>query len=449
MFADSLSHFTAWNNECQALSLLIEVKITRTRFVRPLEYNPRLNFIYNGPMIVQAVEEDMGEGVLKDVFTDFTHKHEVFEKFNEMRARDLLVDLWLQVDGINIRAHRTVVAACSDYFMGMCDSKMIPEDGRVEVKDVDPAAFKELIEFMYTGTITITEENVEDLLRCSTMILLDKVQKRCCSFLQNLINEHNCLGIWRIGEELSCYDLANKALTFAQENFGDVCMNSDEFVLLPHEHVCALISSDTTAVPSEDSIYQAVSRWTLHDLRNRINFFPGLFRHVRLPFISEKVFSVDMAECELIKASAICMELVEEARNFRRSLWDPSNALTSSDTDMIPWLKPRQCMRELPVVVAVGGVMALFYNPETDAWLSFTPVTTRHCPGMGVLNNELYIVGGSREWKRLAGGVKYSPKEDLMEGLSKLNEHRSNLELVPFGDCLYAVGGYNGRTPLR
>lgn len=67
--------------------------------------------------------------------------------------------------------------------------------GAVQLHDIDGLALKLLIDYIYTGKITITEQNVQVLLPASSLLQMHSVREACCCFLLRQLHPSNCLGI--------------------------------------------------------------------------------------------------------------------------------------------------------------------------------------------------------------------------------------------------------------
>lgn len=65
----------------------------------------------------------------------------------------------------------------------------------VILHDIDPTATDLLIEYAYTGEITITPDNVQVLLPASSLLQIQEVREACCRFLMKQLDPTNCLGI--------------------------------------------------------------------------------------------------------------------------------------------------------------------------------------------------------------------------------------------------------------
>lgn len=80
---------------------------------------------------------------------------------------------------------------------------------------VDPLitypVLKSLIDFIYTNSIEIKEDNVQDLLMASKALQIDDVVNACCVFLYLNIDPSNCIGVEKLAKQLGCVSLARKA----------------------------------------------------------------------------------------------------------------------------------------------------------------------------------------------------------------------------------------------
>ena len=65
-------------------------------------------------------------------------------------------------------------------------------------KDISPEAMELLIDFCYTTTITIEEENVQQLLPAACLLQMTQIQQYCCEFLSKQLHPSNCLGTYFI-----------------------------------------------------------------------------------------------------------------------------------------------------------------------------------------------------------------------------------------------------------
>jgi kelch-like protein 2/3 len=76
-----------------------------------------------------------------------------------------------------------------------------------------------LIDYMYTGIIEITEDNVQSLLDASNRLQLINVKDSCCEFLAAQLDITNCIGIRRLADMLSCTSLTKQADLYIEQFF--------------------------------------------------------------------------------------------------------------------------------------------------------------------------------------------------------------------------------------
>lgn len=63
----------------------------------------------------------------------------------------------LEVGGEMINCHKVILASVSPYFFAMFNDDMLERNSDViSLHDIEPASLKQLIDYAYTGEITIT-----------------------------------------------------------------------------------------------------------------------------------------------------------------------------------------------------------------------------------------------------------------------------------------------------
>jgi len=92
------------------------------------------------------------------------HQKNLLTVFEDLLNQGAFVDVTLACDGIQLKAHKMVLSACSPYFRSLLfdtpDRHPI-----VFLKDVNCSEMKALLEFMYHGEVSIDRENLTSFLR--------------------------------------------------------------------------------------------------------------------------------------------------------------------------------------------------------------------------------------------------------------------------------------------
>uniref|UniRef100_A0AAY4AQL7 Zinc finger protein 131 n=1 Tax=Denticeps clupeoides TaxID=299321 RepID=A0AAY4AQL7_9TELE len=104
------------------------------------------------------------------------HYKVMLDKLNEQRQLDQFTDITLIVDGHQFRAHKAVLAACSQFFHNFFQD--FTQEPLVEIEGVSNLAFQHLMEFTYTATLSVhgTEE-VSDVWRAAEYLQMQEAIK--------------------------------------------------------------------------------------------------------------------------------------------------------------------------------------------------------------------------------------------------------------------------------
>lgn len=376
-------------------------------------------------------------------FMPENHTTNLMKSIAEMRRSSLLTDVNLLVEGRDFPAHKNVLAASCDYFKAMFSCPIGLNETCISLEGLTAKAMDLILEFMYEGKIEIAEDNYEEILVASRMLLLESVTLACCKFIQDRINVNNCWGIRNIADKYSLNNLFAKAHTFIEDNFSEA-KGSTEFLELPFELMKELLADDELNI-REDELASAVLKWVEHDLKDRSKWLETLFKHLRLGYISEAYMRNLLEQNYMVSNHPFLVGLIKASG---QGSLETINKLLSED-ELDKMRTPRKWQRIVPVLTAVGGTQTLFYNTEERMWVSLAPITTRHCPGLASIGSEMFLVGGSRKWIRLADCEKFSPELNEWQDMAPMNIARSNIGLVLLEGYLYSVGGYDGNTPSR
>ncbi|CAO2589808.1 Zinc finger and BTB domain-containing protein 17 [Lemmus lemmus] len=103
------------------------------------------------------------------------HSQRVLEQLNQQRQLGLLCDCTFVVDGVDFKAHKAVLAACSEYFkMLFVDQKDV-----VHLDISNAAGLGQVLEFMYTAKLTLSPDNVDDVLAVASFLQMQDIITAC------------------------------------------------------------------------------------------------------------------------------------------------------------------------------------------------------------------------------------------------------------------------------
>ncbi|XP_065339606.1 kelch-like protein 18 [Cloeon dipterum] len=373
-----------------------------------------------------------------------------FALMEDIRRQGKLCDVTLKVDDQSFTAHRIVLASTIPYFNAMFTNDMVESKQRdITIQGIDAEALEALVNFSYSGRVTIDNNNVQSLMIGASFLQLHKVRDACASFLMGKLHPQNALGICNFADTLSCMALVQAAEKFIQHHFAEVSVTA-EYLSLPIQSISDLISSDQLHVASEETVFEAVIRWVKKDQPNRTQHLPQLLSLVRLPLLTPQYLADRVATEELIKASHQCRDLLDEARDYH--LLPERRGLVQGFRTRL-----RSCHCMVGHIFAVGGLTKSgdslstveAFDPITGRWDQAEPMSMlRSRVGVAVMRGKLYAIGGYNGAERLSTVEVFDPVLKAWNKVAPMHYKRSAVGAAALGDRLYVCGGYDGITSL-
>uniref|UniRef100_A0A2R9C3I8 Zinc finger and BTB domain-containing protein 7A n=1 Tax=Pan paniscus TaxID=9597 RepID=A0A2R9C3I8_PANPA len=116
------------------------------------------------------------------------HSSDILSGLNEQRTQGLLCDVVILVEGREFPTHRSVLAACSQYFKKLFTSGAVVDQQNVyEIDFVSAEALTALMDFAYTATLTVSTANVGDILSAARLLEIPAVSHVCADLLDRQI----------------------------------------------------------------------------------------------------------------------------------------------------------------------------------------------------------------------------------------------------------------------
>ncbi|XP_043318078.1 kelch-like protein 30 isoform X2 [Cervus canadensis] len=388
-----------------------------------------------------------------------SHAQDVLDGLQRLRSQPKLVDVTLLVGGRELPCHRGLLALSSPYFHAMFAGDFAEScSARVELRDVEPAVVAQLVDFVYTGRLTVTQGNVEALTRTAARLHFPAVQKVCGRYLQQQLDATNCLGICEFGEQQGLLGVAAKAWAFLRENFEAVA-REDEFLQLSQERLAACLAGDLLQVQPEQSRLEALLRWVRHDPQVRATHLPELLGLVHLDAVPRPHVQQLLASEPLIRESEACREAL--AQGHEGALL----ALPQKLEEVLVVVGGRALEEEeeegAEELAPQAGNFAFYHTKargsrgsRTDAWstteawcfplkeAAWRPVApmlkarTNHASA--ALNGEIYAVGGTT--LDVVEVESYDPFTDTWTPIRPALKYVSNFSAAGCGGRLYLVG---------
>uniref|UniRef100_A0A8D0PX26 Intracisternal A particle-promoted polypeptide n=1 Tax=Sus scrofa TaxID=9823 RepID=A0A8D0PX26_PIG len=435
-------------------------------------------------------------------FSSDKHAQLILAQMNKMRNGQHFCDVQLQVGKETFNVHRLVLAASSPYFAALFTGGM-KESSKdvVQILGIEAGIFQVLLDFIYTGTVNIGVNNVQELIVAADMLQLTEVVNLCCEFLKGQIDPQNCIGIFQFSEQIACHDLLEFTENYIHVHFLEV-HSGEEFLALTKDQLIKVLRSEELSIEDEYQVFLAAMQWILKDLGRRRKHVVEVLDPIRFPLLPPQRllkyiegvsdFNLRVAlqtllkeYCEVSKSpkeNKFCNFLqtskVRPRKKARKYLyavggytrlqggrWSDSRALSCVerfDTFTQYWttvssLHQARCGLGVAVlggmVYAVGGgwIGAEIgntierFDPDENKWeVVGNMAVSRYYFGCCEMQGLIYVVGGiSNEGIELRSFEVYDPLSKRWSPLPPMGTRRAYLGVAALNDCIYSVGGWN------
>ncbi|XP_053435359.1 speckle-type POZ protein-like [Nycticebus coucang] len=171
-------------------------------------------------------------------------------KVPECRLADEIGGLWenswftdccLCVAGQEFQAHKAILAARSPVFSAMFEHEMKEnKKNRVEINDMEPDVFKEMMCFIYTGKAPNLGKMAVDLLAAADKYALERLKVMCECALSNNLSVQNAAEILILADLHNADRLKTQAVNFINYHASQVLETYEwKSMVVSHPHLVA------------------------------------------------------------------------------------------------------------------------------------------------------------------------------------------------------------------
>ena len=288
-----------------------------------------------------------------------------------------------------------------------------------------------LLDFCYTGELTVTRRNVEDLLLASDLLGFSLAKEACASFLHDQLEPGNCLGILQLSEKYACVKLCSETEDYVNENFKAVA-KCDEILNLDAKQLKYLLESDKIDVDNEYEILEMIFTWVKNDAKKNRKFLPFLLPAAKLCFIPPKRLR-EASEESMIQGDIFLQNMIEEAM-----ICHCECAGMSMRGSCATWLYilggERSFMKETRSIE--------YFDCERMEWDTAMKLPgSRVACAVTVLGNKLYVIGGSRQGAKLNTVQSYDPQSTVWKNVAYLTKCQGEVKAAVMNGNIYVAGG--------
>ncbi|XP_013886362.1 gigaxonin [Austrofundulus limnaeus] len=354
-------------------------------------------------------------------------------------------DALLVVDGEELPVQKNILAAASPYIRTKLNYNPPKEDGstyRIELQGVSMAIMKQILDYIFSGEISLSEETIQDMVQASDLLLMTDLKLLCCQFLESCITAENCIGIRLFSLHYCLHHVHYVATDFLQTHFRDVAL-SEEFRELPHDRLCELLAMEKLNVGNEKHVLEAVVRWFADDPDHR---------RVHMKEVMSAVWLQGL-DLSYLREQSMGEPLMREViREFCQKVLTDGPLQGEA---MLTAFKPRgysECIviaggedRRTKKPTCATRCMCPLYDASRQAWIELQPMSTARV-GHGAVSAEgfLFVLGGTDENNTvLDHAEKYDPNSNTWSPVPAMLQARQNFGVVELDGLVYVLGGEN------
>ncbi|NXR00902.1 KBTBB protein, partial [Sagittarius serpentarius] len=384
-------------------------------------------------------------------------------------------DLVIEVSGRRIRAHKSVLAAKSDYFRARASRDVL------RVKGVSYGALRLLIDYVYTARMgEVRHDNLAEVVSGARVLQMPCALHCAAEAMRAQLRLDNCYQLLCLAKKQRLAELREAAYRFMSDHYLEVLrepsvygrLSGTERDLILQRRMeagrpCLLVAevSDAFERPGGGSRPQSressrpqspSSVVSLEESGSLIHCYQEASGEWRvLTRLPEEANAKGCAMCVLhnylFRAGGIAAGPAGSEPRARLS--DKVfcyNPLTDTWSQVRPLAQPRSQLKLLALdgyLYAVGGE-CLFtverYDPRADRWSSVAPLpkgafAVAH--EATTCNGEIYVSGGSLFYRLL----KYDPKRDEWQECPYNSSRRRSADMVAFKSFIYRFDVSSGR----
>ena len=245
-----------------------------------------------------------------ELVSDATHKHS---------------DVQLKVSEKIFHCHKLVLALKSPYF----DQKLFPssstaaagassDNQEIVLNDISPDYFDKVLQFLYSGEVELSEENVQNVLRAADVIELTELSQFCRDYLLDSISARNCIGRWTFAEERNLAELALACKDVCLKEFRKIPFS--ELNSLSEGMIKELLESDELVVESEVDVCETLMTWLKSQTQSghSIQLY-HLLTHVRWSAVPVEYVKNKLVTNSLMKKDNRCLKFLNKVITYQHS----------------------------------------------------------------------------------------------------------------------------------
>ncbi|XP_074646212.1 kelch-like protein 15 [Tubulanus polymorphus] len=381
----------------------------------------------------------IGENIELIKVSDEKHKY-INPQYKKIRQvmYDYTCDILLKVEEETFRAHREVLSEASDYFAAMFSVDMKEKDQEaIELYEISPVGFTNLLHYFYHGYITLDTANIEDILEAARFFHVEWLLEIACDFLVRHLSIENYYSVLHLADKYCLGDLSEDIFKHIGEHFL-ILSSQPKFLMLSFELLHQLLSNDYYIAASEKCILQVILKWVDHEEEARKKHIVPLFKEIRFALLDhEDIVNLPAQITENEELQEVIGKALEYAANpFIQCLVEPSHASARGSRPVIGLMSGDEEIEAISY--KVPGRETCYEQPMLTGML----YTDAEYASVATLGNFVFLVGGyDGEYNSSDLVYRFDPRNSTWIDIASMNEPRVGFGLCNTENALYAMCG--------
>ena len=377
------------------------------------------------------------EPITKDVKEQFCI--EMMKRLDIQRRNEHSCDVILEVgsgdEQARLKVHRIVLCAAGPFFYNALKNTDMKEkkEGLIRLKETNKAVMEEVLEYLYTGNVGVTQHNAYELFAQADYFLLPSLKALCGEVILESLSLSNCVMNFYFAVKYQWEELQKAARDFILANFVTVA-ETEDFLNLSSTQILEWFSSDEIIVRGEEDVFEALIKW-IDKEESRYESFSDLFHCVRCIYLPRDYLVNVILNNSFVKGNLDCSSLAFNAMKM----------VFSGNEDFYFAQPPRNCLKthEDAIVVCGEKRSMLCYIPSVDKWYKLADLLSNRCSyeiAMSVCQGKVYVVGGDKR-RGSYPAERYDPSSNTWSPLKSFKQDVTCTAVVKFQGLLYVLGG--------
>lgn len=151
--------------------------------------------------------------------TEQVQRLQVVQDFTNLLADPKFSDVTLVAEGLQYKAHKSILSARSPVFSAMFEHDLIEKNANtINIPNMSSECLKEFLLFIYTGECGQFSEITEDLFQAANRYLISDLREKCIRSFKDNLNKDTAVKTLILADLYCVYDLKSQAMEVIKEN---------------------------------------------------------------------------------------------------------------------------------------------------------------------------------------------------------------------------------------